>query len=300
MNVYREYFTDGKTGITSTSANHLANLAKQEYQAEEAILSSVNFITSKIRLINSAEGSGNEITTGFTKHQLRAIPGILTKIGELKGFIAWIREALAAKDNLINNVEDEFSFDAWVNEHHPEYRSIVDFAEHQPGVIPAELNMSIQEKAKFLFTEAMAATYGSFIHPNGSGDNAYKQLLNKTQNPRSVSLNGADTIITEYTPSVLTSDVNTIFNEIRSDWRSYEAEVNSVKFKLNEQDDENRKKRAREYMEARTQATELAKTCRAEYKEFIETKRQEYRNLKILIPEYFMETYVYLSNLGKK
>lgn len=47
----------GEKGITSTSANHLANLAKECMESNRRALEGVGFITSTVRLLNGGEAA---------------------------------------------------------------------------------------------------------------------------------------------------------------------------------------------------------------------------------------------------
>lgn len=49
----------GEKGITSTSANHLANLAKECMESNRRALEGVGFITSTVRLLNGGEDTGS-------------------------------------------------------------------------------------------------------------------------------------------------------------------------------------------------------------------------------------------------
>ena len=87
-----------ENGLTSTSANHIANLAKEAYQNLENELNSICFYTTKVSLLGTSTKEvlhyGNQLID-VTK---------LDKIAELKSLIAWLREAIKAKEQLTRNV----------------------------------------------------------------------------------------------------------------------------------------------------------------------------------------------------
>jgi hypothetical protein len=89
-------------GLTSTSANHIANIAKEYYSNLEEKLNSIVLYTTTFRLI-----SDTNITTleeGDTKEFIEEIPSILNKITQAKSLIAWLREGIKVKDNFLKDI----------------------------------------------------------------------------------------------------------------------------------------------------------------------------------------------------
>lgn len=96
----------GEKGITSTSANHLANLAKECMESNRRALEGVGFITSTVRLLSG--GQASILTEGRNEQYLSSIPELLEEIAEMNTFCAWMREAIKAKDeelSLIDNAD---------------------------------------------------------------------------------------------------------------------------------------------------------------------------------------------------
>lgn len=96
----------GEKGITSTSANHLANLAKECMESNRRALEGVGFITSTVRLLNGGEAA--ILTEGRNEQYLSSVPELLKEIAEMNTFCAWMREAIKAKDeelSLIDNAD---------------------------------------------------------------------------------------------------------------------------------------------------------------------------------------------------
>ena len=88
----------GENGLTSTSANFIANQAKEYVESLKEYLSTTNFLDSTIELI----GSGKETLSkkGFSTEEVRRIDGVLNSIVSAYSLIAWLREALKAKENI--------------------------------------------------------------------------------------------------------------------------------------------------------------------------------------------------------
>ncbi len=51
LNINKSYFSED--GITSTSANHLCNVAKEKYLLLEEKLNNINFVEESVKLIDS-------------------------------------------------------------------------------------------------------------------------------------------------------------------------------------------------------------------------------------------------------
>ena len=68
----------GKHGITSTSANHLANIAKELIADNEAKLKNITFVTTTIDIVGST-ASDKTISRGYTEEQLSLLTNIFHK-----------------------------------------------------------------------------------------------------------------------------------------------------------------------------------------------------------------------------
>lgn len=79
-------------GITSTSANHLANLAKESIKEAESILDNISFVNKKVALIN-----GEEKDLRINKDRLSEISILLDRVSNMHAFCAWVREAIKEK-----------------------------------------------------------------------------------------------------------------------------------------------------------------------------------------------------------
>ena len=85
-----------ENGLTTTSANHIANIAKEKYQVLMKKLTGLDFYDSKVvSLMGSSEALLSE---GIT--DLSNIKKDLLDIAKLKSLIAWLREAIKAKEVL--------------------------------------------------------------------------------------------------------------------------------------------------------------------------------------------------------
>lgn len=283
----------GDKGLTMTSANHIANLAKQSYQKDESFLKELNLVSTNIQVI------GQEVTTpssvGATIEDLQSIDSRLNNIAQCKGFIAWLREAIKAKEELQNCIH-WFTFELWLKANDLKLPEL-----NNGGYITAYSELNVAEKASMLLDEAKAATFGSFIHPDGPLDKAYKHYIQVQSNKLNVNIAGRDTIITHYEPSIADSEVveNTL-DSIRAEWRETEAKFNKRKYDL-DKTDQARERSSRAEAEASNRARAIRENeLREQYHQWVDSELDRIDSLKIVIPEMFKPLYEHLKSLGKK
>ena len=77
----------GKHGITSTSANHLANIAKELIADNEAKLNNLTFVTTTIDIVGST-ASDKTISRGYTEERLNEVRRLIEEIGSMHAFCA--------------------------------------------------------------------------------------------------------------------------------------------------------------------------------------------------------------------
>ena len=91
----------GVSGLTSTSANHIANMAKEYYQALNEELENIRWYDTTIQLISANENK--TLSKGQTSTEINAT---VDKIYKCKALIAWLREALKAKDEIVRSIKN--------------------------------------------------------------------------------------------------------------------------------------------------------------------------------------------------
>lgn len=291
--IYKDFFTTGK-GLTSTSANHLANLAKQAYTEDEAFLNSCSFINQDLSVIGDA--TVTPVAYGMTEEEMKSITTKLERMAALKGFIAWVREAIAEKERYCRCVDSLHPMENWAEEN-----GITLPVKPLPPVNEsAAYKLTIAEKADYLCEEAAASAFGSFIHPGGPGYNAYKNLVERMRNPRTVSENGRDTIVRTFSASVDASAVNDEFNRIRDTWRSHEARVNKQKHAV-EIADNNAEQISNDKFSTDLKAynNEIIQ-IQQQYQAYLQAERERIQELRIVIPNRLMAIYDELRLMGKE
>ena len=97
---------EGEEGValTSTSANHIANLAKEYIQSVETRLNNICFFNAEIALIGNV-GGASTIQTGETSEVLNNLQSLLEGVAQAKSLIAWLREGIKAKESLMKGLQ---------------------------------------------------------------------------------------------------------------------------------------------------------------------------------------------------
>lgn len=97
------FFTTDNGGLSETSANHIANLAKELVKKHNLALKSLNFVEKTAGVLG--QDTQSVIEAGSDREMLNSIPQRLEEIGKANSLIAWLREAIKAKNTFLENVK---------------------------------------------------------------------------------------------------------------------------------------------------------------------------------------------------
>lgn len=286
------FFTEN--GLTSTSANHVANLAKEYVQNIEKDLSNTSFINTSVTLIDS--NNNVKISIGKDATFLELVETKLNKISEAKSLIAWLREAIKAKENLQAEL-NRISLADWVkmekNETLPEYPE----RGHYMTQDDYYASLNIKDRNRYYMLETQAAVYGKYIHPSRAFSKAREELTDKLNRPHGVKEDGRDTIIYNYNPSVEQSKVEDLFFKLQKDYRQVQAQLNGMKHECELALSENHISIDNAYKEELEKYNQVITNYNAEYNIWVKTKSQEYASLKIAIPDNLKSIYNEVNSL---
>lgn len=288
---------EGEEGValTSTSANHIANLAKEYIQGVETQLNNVCFFNAEVSLVGSTGAS--IIQTGGTSEVLNNLQSLLEGVAQAKSLIAWLREGIKAKENLMKDLQN-IGLEGWCNENglaYPEAPS----CGHVLTEIEYYASLPIKERNRYYQLETEAAVLGKYIHPNGHLSDARKELKDKLQHPHEVDGKGRDALIYTYTPTVNVAEVDNIFFELQKKHREVQAQLNAMKYSCEQAINESISKVNTEYMIASQKYQARLKEILGAFKTWNDEKSQEYSKLKIVIPHSLMGIYNTINGLGK-
>lgn len=295
----------GENGLTSTSANHYANLAKEMTRKIKERLDSVRFFDTKMRIIGDDKQS--VIGRGTASYAFDYIRNGLDLISKCNSLIAFFREAISEKERLMQKAS------AWED---TEKRADLDarIAAHQrlKPVRGAYLSTedvikswTVGEQEKYLSLEAEASVYGKFIHEDGRLSKARTDLMKVIDNPILVKESGRDTIIYDYTPSVTQDEVDGLFFELQAHYREVQAELNGMKKRIDDTirehalkvDDEFRKALAKWSVETKALSSEL-EVIIADENLLLKQMNQDVQALKIVVPNRLQKVFKDLQELG--
>lgn len=284
----------GEKGLTSTSANHIANLAKEFVQDLEIQLASINFLNTTVASI-LAESPGYQTTVGVDDLSF-VIPSI-EQIAKAKSLIAWLREAIKTKNEQIDAVKSaSCSLIAEQNGIAIPVRPERIQAKNEQDYLD---QLTVKERNKFLELETNCAVIGKLIHPNNAFSKARKRLQDIFNNPSKIAGEGRDTIIYTFSPSIKPSEVEDLFFKLQNMHREMQAELNGMKHKQELWI-------MRENMRIEQENDQLRSRYAEESKHFdfaINQIRTQIVNdlseLKIIIPNDLQEIYQMITKLGK-
>lgn len=287
----------GDHGITSTSADHLANLAKELVVGYEAKINNLNFVTTSIDIVGSQSQEGKIIKLGLTENSLNEVKDALEKISKLNAFSAWMREAIKAKEDEYNNIKNK-DFKEWVKETNLELEEEPERDDkYEASDVIADFN--VKERNEYFYYQAVASSIGKYIHQNGVISSARAQLLDSLQKPYSTHGEGKDTLILSHKPSVDSEKVDALFFELQKWHRANEQKLNQIKYqikrKVSEMEIENNNQFKFKKEKYKARLSELM----IQFKDWQLKENKKLMNLKIVIPADLQKTYDFLSDLEK-
>ena len=289
---------EGEEGValTSTSANHIANLAKEYIQGVETQLNNICFFNAEVALVGST-GGASTIQTGESFEVLDSLQSLLEEVAQAKSLIAWLREGIKAKENLMKDLQT-ISLEGWCKENGiakpeaPNYGHVLTEIEYYAS-------LPIKERNRYYQLETEAAVLGKYIHPDGYLSDARKELKDKLQHPHKVDGKGRDALIYTYTPTVDVAEVDNVFFELQKKHREVQAQLNAMKYNCEQAINESTNKVNTEYMTALQKYQAELKDVLGAFKTWKDEKSQEYSKLKIVVPNSLLGIYNTINSLGK-
>ncbi len=280
-----------ENGLTSTSANHIANLAKEAYQNLENELNSICFYTTKVSLLGTSTKEvlqyGNQLID-TTK---------LNRIAELKSLIAWLREAIKAKEQLTRNI-NKLELRGYCEMMGIEYpnRPVMEASLTESEYYDS---LNIKARNRYYQLETQAAVLGKYIHQNSPYAIARESLAHKIANPKEVKGSGRDTLIYSYEPVASLNDVDKQFFELQNKYREIQAQLNAMKHECEIAINESEVKVQTEYSTAFNKYSLEMEELQNKLREYIIAENNRIKALKIVIPDSLKSIYEYVSTLGK-
>ncbi len=288
----------GEQGLSSTSADFIANLAKEMLRKDESKIAGINFVCEQISPLNNPVKS--EVNIGMEEDEVRKIPAIMERIIRLKSLIAWLREAIKAKERMLKEVEDMTvggkGWDELGLGEEPDLPMAVWKVMTKEDYM-ATLNMAGRSKMYSLQTKA--AVLGKILHKDGPLEAARERLYSIMTKPREIDPKSISNIIHYYEPSVDSDVVDEVYFKLTAEYREAQAGLNAylhdMETTIRQYDIDNSTKSLQETEEYDRKITLLEKKLTAWKKE--ESRR--IGKLKIIIPNSLRAIYEEVQKVGK-
>lgn len=273
----------GKEGITLTSANHLCNLAKEYLESCRANIDNLRFVTETF-----THPGVQPVVTSVGITNLPDVIEDVETIAKFHAFIAYMREAIKAKNQLAKEVP---TWGAWVKSHYPELvEPVVPTHTSWDEVFATK---TIKEQNNYWKIEALCSALGKTIHPGRPFHEARTALYNAISKPSKMTNGGISTA----TPTVKPKEVDAIFFELQKKHRAAEAQLNAIKHSIDLEVEAINAKMDADYTEQYKNYAAQLKVALAEHRAEVDKCTAEFQALKIVVPNDLKETYEFLSNL---
>lgn len=290
------FFSPDGEGLTSTSANHIANMAKEMIRNLDSSVANLVFYTTEVSLIGV--DSRNVLQQGSTDADVLSVAGRLRIIAQAKSLIAWLREAIKARERLINEAE------SLTLEDYAKEKGITLEKEPEMGTALTEddyyASLSLDERNRYYELETLAAVIGEEIHPGGHFAKARAALTERLSKPHEVKGDGRDTLIYTFTPSVNDTIVEDTYFSLQKQYREAQARLNSIKYDCRKAVMESEVKVKTEYAEAMKRHNAERRLLEAELAKDIRKRVKEIAEYRIIIPASLKNIFDDVSRLGKK
>lgn len=289
----------GENGLTTTSAQHIKDMAGHYVDNLRQKLNSITFVNTNISIIGSDKQT--LINRGWNLDELNSINEILIRIAKAQSLQAWLGEAINAKNNLQRDIED-YDIKDFVKEHNIEVPEVKSLPRHIEECEWLD-TLSIKDRNRYLTLQTLCAVIGSFIHTKTGFDKNYhsarEDALKYDKSPFVVNENGQDTIIRNYILSIPLEDIDKKYFELQAIHRQYQAEFNALKHQFEIYRNDKFVKDKQEYNESLNKHNQFMNELMSQMKDEVENLKVECAKLKIVIPDALNDIYTEINNLGK-
>lgn len=275
------------TGLTTTSANHIANLAKEFIQSNLESLENIQFYDEGVKLLVS-----NQITS-LSKgcSDISSYPDKIKDIINATSLCAWLREAIKKKDNLINSLPKiaEEKFPVPQCPISDEFFTEEDYLE----------TLTEEQLFNYYKLNATASVLGKFIHKDCPLNEARKQLFTITNFPNKIEGKGQEAMVYYRKPCIDSKEVDEFFFELQNKHREAQAQLNKIKYNGEQYVNDHNTEIEFKERNSNQEYNEQLKIRRQNIQDYINTEKQKIRDYKIVIPDSLKSIYEKINKLGK-
>ncbi len=288
----------GEQGLSSTSADFIANLAKEMLRKDESKIAAINFVCEEISPFTNPVKS--EVNVGMEEAEVRNIPATMERIIRLKSLIAWLREAIKAKDRMLKEVEDmKVGEEGW------DKLGLGEVPERPPiGLITMQkkdyiAKLSIADRSKMYSLQTKAAVLGKLLHKNGPLEEARERLYGIMTKPRELESKVSNCIIHYYEPSVDSAVVDEIYFKLTAEYREAQAGLNAYLHDMETTIKQAEIDETAKWVQEHEEWDKKMALLNAKLTEWKATESRRIGKLKIIIPNSLRSTYEEVQKVGK-
>ena len=290
-----------KEGLTATSANHVANIAKEYAQRIATQANTLRLYTKSARLLGDTQPSIVEAPLDT----LDAIPDVIRRVAQCNALIGWLREAINEREKGLKSVQD-YNFKVWADDHNITLPEQPEAPDPVPDIdkVGNEI-LNVKELNRYIELKTRMAVYGKYIHPDGLLPMALKRVSLCLANPTEIKGEGRDMVVFSYNvePDTLARLNNTFF-KLQSEYRALQAEFNGIEHRFRIEAEKEYSKRLAEYKKDYAEYQEKRNIFDAEMSRlqtmFVEWKQKEIEeitSLRIIIPNDLQGIYAEVNGL---
>lgn len=276
------------TGLTSTSANYICNVAKEYLETLHEEIRAFKPYDTYMSLIDSP--TKHLVSSGNT--DLSILQEHIHVIADINGFVAWLREAIKQKEDLLKYAE--------VQVRHS-FRPAPEYPQRPTPVTKEDImkEWSEEKLARYYAIEAVATHYGKYIHPRMPISEMKSDFIKKINNPKVVTGEGHDAMLKEYQPTFELHEINFTFMQLQQTYREAEKRLNSIKAEIEETITEQNRVQSSYYQQILSQYKADQALWETEFDQAVEDEIEKISQYKIVVPVQFKGIYDFLNNLGK-
>lgn len=276
-------------GLTSTSANHIANMAKEYVDSSKRFLSNLRFYSEEV----SAGGNTYKTELSTNRVDFAKIDEYLEGIANATQLIAWLREALKYKESL-----KPMDFEVWCEKNN----IVIPEKPVKEDTITREevINSWDMEKYNAYFAhQTNAAVIGAFIHPHGPYSGAREFLNDAINNPTTVTGSGRDITVTRRTPEYTIKEIDDIFFGLQSQQREEQSLHNKLEYELQSIIENDNIEKVNKYHKELQEYKSNYDAIYTQYCVYAAEESKRLKDLKISIPASLKGIYTTIQGLGK-
>jgi len=292
-NFYNDLVFFGKEGLTSTSADSVASKAKEYISNIELKISKLSFIDETVEI----NGTKKKVKNGSSLASLHEIHEKHIKtIYEVKTLIAWLREAIKAKEMMYSKIEENYTYEKFLKEHGYEDNGYPN-ADQSPTEEDIVREWDADKRLKYYSLETKCSVIGKVIHQNSPLSEARKEIIDSQYYPSRVETMNDTIVVYDMTPSIRIEELDEIFFKLHNKHREYESELNKMKFEIKSEISKRTNEINEKYLKAVNDYHMNNKKMYDEYLAELSKKKSDAIALRIIIPDKLKPTYDLINSI---